>query len=600
MGEQVASLYAELGINAKGLDTGLASAQGKLKGMQGGLNDAVKGLTGFDLATVGTAAAVGALAAGIKYSIGQAAEAEQVMAQTEAVIKSTGGAAGLSAGEIEGMAGSLSHVSTFSDDAIQKGENLLLTFTNIGKDVFPKATEAMLDMATAMGTDAGSGAIQLGKALNDPIAGISALTRVGVTFTAEQKKAIKSMVELGDVAGAQKVILAELNKEFGGSSVAALNTYSGQVAALKNNFDNLAESVGRNALPPLTALTGALNEQFSVQDRYNAALKAGALTEKDVAEIRLADFLGLHQQGLAVLEAAEATYKHNKAIDDHAEKMNADAKMVMAAGNAYSYLIGKSIEAGAASADEAVKLQAAADMADYLAGRTREVADANDAMIRSHRGWLEGLAGDVVGALHSAGIEGDLYMAALKGIDATLGTGLANEEETGIKLKAIIDQFKKTGDVVAFDNGLKALAEGGASEAAAKLEEANNEAAQLTNTLNNMPRDININVMTNFMQTGVPSWTPGINQGGSGGSGGGGGAGVWTPPGMGGANGLDMIVPAGFPNDSFPIRAQSGEHVQITPAGQGGGGDREFLAMLFGQMADSVTRAVRDGIQQAR
>lgn len=39
--------------------------------------------------------------------------------------------------------------------------------------------------------------------------------------------------------------------------------------------------------------------------------------------------------------------------------------------------------------------------------------------------------------------------------------------------------------------------------------------------------------------------------------------------GIGGASGLDFVVPAGYPNDSFgPIWAQSGERVQVTPAGQ--------------------------------
>jgi len=41
----------------------------------------------------------------------------------------------------------------------------------------------------------------------------------------------------------------------------------------------------------------------------------------------------------------------------------------------------------------------------------------------------------------------------------------------------------------------------------------------------------------------------------------------------GGAHGLDMIVPPGYPSDTFSIRATSGEHVQITPAGAAGGSD---------------------------
>ncbi len=40
-----------------------------------------------------------------------------------------------------------------------------------------------------------------------------------------------------------------------------------------------------------------------------------------------------------------------------------------------------------------------------------------------------------------------------------------------------------------------------------------------------------------------------------------------------GANGLDFIVPPGFPNDSYKVWAESGERVQVTPAGQSGGGN---------------------------
>lgn len=269
---RVATLEAVITANTGQFTSGLSAAQGKLSGFSGGLSSVVKGVTGFDVSTLGAAAAVGALAAGLKYAIGQAAESEAIMAQTEAVIKSTGSAAGMTADQISDMSASLSGMSTFADDAIQKGANLLLTFTNIGAEVFPMATAAMLDMATAMGTDAGSGAIQLGKALNDPIAGITALTRVGVSFTKEQKEMIQSMVEMGDVAGAQKIIIAELNKEFGGSAAAQLDTYAGKMAQLKNNFDNLAETVGNELLPPLAEAAAALNLLMTWDAKLDAVL----------------------------------------------------------------------------------------------------------------------------------------------------------------------------------------------------------------------------------------------------------------------------------------------------------------------------------------
>jgi len=216
-----------------------------------------------------------AIAAGglafLKGSIDAAAEAQKVMAQTEAVIKSTGGAAGLSAEEIAKMSHELQGLSTFEDEAIQSGANLLLTFTNIGKETFPAATAAMVDMTTALKTDVSSGVIQLGKALNDPIRGITALQRVGVSFTVEQKELIKTLVETGDVAGAQAIILEELNKEFGGSAAAQVKTYAGQVAQLKNNFGDLQETVGQRVIPGLTALASQLNKELTIQGKLDDA-----------------------------------------------------------------------------------------------------------------------------------------------------------------------------------------------------------------------------------------------------------------------------------------------------------------------------------------
>lgn len=245
----------EIIINAKD------NASGTLGGISGGIKSL--GNMAATVAKAGLAvfaAGVAAVGTGLAYSLKQAMEAQEGLAQLDAVLKSTGGAAGVTRDMALELADSLSAVTRFSDDSVLAAENLLLTFTNIGEDVFPRATETLLDMATAMGTDAESGAIQLGKALNDPIAGITALSRVGVTFTDEQKKAIEAMVEMGDVAGAQTIILDELAKEFGGSAEAAGQTFAGQLDILKNSLDNVAEGVGMALLPILQDLTGFVTE----------------------------------------------------------------------------------------------------------------------------------------------------------------------------------------------------------------------------------------------------------------------------------------------------------------------------------------------------
>jgi len=207
-------------------------------------------------------------------SIKESSDWNRLTAQTAAVVKSTGQAAGFSAKQLGDMAQNMSAasgMSIFSDDAILGSENVLATFTEIKGTTFTGATQAILDISQAMGTDLQSSAVQVGKALNDPIAGISALSRVGVSFTEDQKAMIKSMVESGDVAGAQQMILAELGKEFGGSAAAAVDTFAGQQIVLAEQFKNVQQSLGDALLPVLMRFGSFAQETLvpAVQDLVN-------------------------------------------------------------------------------------------------------------------------------------------------------------------------------------------------------------------------------------------------------------------------------------------------------------------------------------------
>lgn len=209
----------------------------------------------FIKATAGLAAA-GAVVSFFKGSIDEGNEAIKVGAQTTAVLKSTGGAAKITATQIGTLANAISLKTGIDDEAIQSNENLLLTFTNVrnevgkGNDIFNRATQTITDMSVALGQDGKSSAIQLGKALNDPIKGITALSRVGVTFDAQQKAAIKTAVKHGDTLKAQKIILAELTKEFGGSAAAVATPGEKMKVAWKN----LQEEVGLKLIPVINNL----------------------------------------------------------------------------------------------------------------------------------------------------------------------------------------------------------------------------------------------------------------------------------------------------------------------------------------------------------
>ena len=206
----------------------------------------------------------GVLAGAAIVGFKELAEGQKVAAQTAAVLKSTGGAANVTAKDVDTLSMSLSKMSGVDDEAIASSENLLLTFRNVrnevgkGNAIFDQATKVILDTSVAMGTDLQSATLQVGKALQDPIRGLTALRRIGVSFTEAQEKQIAALVESGDTMKAQKIILAELNKEFGGSAKAAGETLPGQLNKLKNSFDETAGTLVEALLPALESVLGKL------------------------------------------------------------------------------------------------------------------------------------------------------------------------------------------------------------------------------------------------------------------------------------------------------------------------------------------------------
>src|SRR3990167_6326257 len=240
-------------IRAKDLASGVLSG---VDTQAGGLGKTF-GVLG-KAAAVGAGAGLVALGGILATSVKEAMESQKVIAQLEAVLKSTKGTAGLTKKELLNMAASFQKLTTFSDEAVLSTENVLLTFTQIKGPLMQQATQAVLDMSTALGTDLQGSAIQVGKALNDPILGMTALRRVGVSFTQDQVDVVKKLVETGQAAKAQQLIIAELNTEFGGSAAKAADTFGGRMAQLKNALSEVQETIGMALLPVLTTLAEKL------------------------------------------------------------------------------------------------------------------------------------------------------------------------------------------------------------------------------------------------------------------------------------------------------------------------------------------------------
>ena len=172
-------------------------------------------------------------------------EQEKSLIKLSTALDSTGRSAKVTTSELSQFASQLQSITTFGDEEIISAQALLATFTSIGEDVFPQATKAILNLATAMGQDLQQTTIQVGKALNDPVLGMTALRRVGIQLNGTQQESIKNFVKQGDVMSAQKVILQELTLQFGGMAEAMGMTAGGKMQQLSNTWGDIGERFGQ-------------------------------------------------------------------------------------------------------------------------------------------------------------------------------------------------------------------------------------------------------------------------------------------------------------------------------------------------------------------
>lgn len=188
----------------------------------------------------------------IKHSVEEFHKLEQANAQVKAGLESTGFVAGLTFEDLEKKAGDFAHQFKADDSEIMDMFSQLLTFPGITKNIFGDASQAILDMSTRLHKGLDETAIMVGKALQDPERGITALRRVGVNFNETQTEVIKKLVETGHVAQAQSLILRELQTEFAGSAKAAAD--ADPLFRYHKIMEDIYLEVGKLATELLTAL----------------------------------------------------------------------------------------------------------------------------------------------------------------------------------------------------------------------------------------------------------------------------------------------------------------------------------------------------------
>lgn len=276
----------------------------------GGLN---RDLVGLAKNLAGGAIGIGGMAIAMRASIRNTIAQEKAITQMEAALASTNGVAGLTSKQLQDLAASLQNTSTFGDEAVIAMQSVLLTFTNLRGNVLKDATKAVVDISTRMGTDLTSAALQVGKALNDPIAGLGGLSRAGIQFSKSQKALIKDLTETGRVAEAQRMILSELETQFGGAAAAAADTFGGAIAQAQNALGDLLEADGGS----LVEAKEAIQELTGVLQSKETKEAFAILTEGFV------DLATSTSKGLVVLAEGIDTYRTLMAnISEQKDEMN--------------------------------------------------------------------------------------------------------------------------------------------------------------------------------------------------------------------------------------------------------------------------------------
>jgi phage-related minor tail protein len=230
----------------KGAAIGLSSQLGPLG----------SALTALGPIGIAAGAALAALTLGLTASAKEAALAEQAQNRLQGVLRATGYASGLTGKEIAEMAEDMEHSTLTSAESVKNAAAILATFRSVSGDTFKQAIRLAQDMSAVFGQDLTGSATQLGKALEDPITGLTALRRVGVSFTESQRDVIAKLVETGQKAEAQKLILAALEQQVGGAAAAETQGLTGAAHRLSVAWGDMLKAIGQ------TEVVGGTAEAF--------------------------------------------------------------------------------------------------------------------------------------------------------------------------------------------------------------------------------------------------------------------------------------------------------------------------------------------------
>jgi len=509
----------------------------------------------------------------INQSIKNYREEFKLTAQTNAIIRATGQAAGFTTEKIVKMADELQDLTGISDTVIMTAQNMMLTFRQVQGEVFERSIGLLADMSTLFGS-VQAAAIQVGKALNDPITGLTALRRVGITFTETQQNMIKRFQETNQIAKAQNIILDELENQFGGTAKAmALNSdkLKASVVDVSKMIGGFFEPIVQAAAGDLLVLTKKILALNDAMDDNSDTVKnlSSYYKEFDRSESIRAIELQFSDMLFSLGKTEEEINTILRGSDEDRKKLD-DARISY--WESYKNITSDFYDFQLSQTEEYIQRLIELGISEIEAEAIK-----NDMLKKIYEDRF-----DITSrALPSVNFEpGQMPELNLDVPDAQPVDDYFEHWTDGYK-RIAVQQAKLESELNGFINDIKA-------------------GTSVWESFGNMAVKILQEILVKQLAVRLAGVLPGgsfagmfgnLLFGSDGGAGGGGHilGGSITNYGNGNVNvrphkkamfGSDFFIPPGYPNDTYIMGLTSGEHAEITPAGESGGLSKKMDSMI--------------------
>ncbi len=436
--EQIGGLSASVDSLMDAVGGGGGGAAGALDGFAG-----AAGLAG-GASSIAATGGIAALAAGLGFAVSEATDAQVAMVQLDQMVANMGANAGVTSEGLQAMATDLQTTAGFSDEAVMSGQAMVLMFENVrnvaGQPIFDRAIQSSADLARspAFSGDIAGAARTLGRALDDPVSGMSRLRRAGIQLTESQEATITSLQESGDVAGAQAALLDVVESKVGGLAAAYGDTLAGDIDKATESMGESAEEIGATLIPALAGLMeflgGAAKGYRDIKDDWVDPGEAFALSMGGDIENFKGTVTGipaaLRPATDAVDEFTAAQQAANDAVAATLPTLGGIIGQVDAAGRAFGVLN--------ASSDPSVvieNLRLALFAWDDFDANIKKIDDWGPRI----SGALQQLGPEVAGGLTNALAEGNI--ATIVQLDGLI----AEIEARGGQASAVLTGFAQTG-----------------------------------------------------------------------------------------------------------------------------------------------------------